>query len=361
MCVEVSQGNASPARLLAIPTLPEPDIPDINESMIDRRLTHVVATARHGSFTAAANKVGVTQSAITKSIGELERQIGYLIFNRTARGVTLTEDGRVFVERTARLLDDANELLRGRSVSHDPYAGMLRIGVCPASLVWLLVEPISLLLSRHPNIRLDISGASFERMVQQLHTGAVDVVLGMEAAFSERPDFRREPLEPLRTTLFARRGHPITECAHVTEKELAQYDFVSPSDSRPYGTAIRDIFESQEIDATTRIHIIDEFSIVKRIVANTDAIGVVGIPYTLAESFTRKFVRVPYFESFPLAPLCCAVRSRWEARPAVRAFLKACRECRPIKRSDVPDTAESLAPAYPGGAASSGPSENAPA
>lgn len=343
------------------PILPARDIPDNNDAMIDRRLTHVVATARYGSFTAAADKVGVTQSAITKSIAELERQIGYLIFNRTARGVTLTEEGRIFVERTARLLDDANELLRGKSVSHDPYAGILRIGVCPASLEWLLVEPIALLLSRHPNIRLDISGSSFERMVQQLRTGGVDVALGMEAAFSEQPDFRREPLEPLRTTLFARRGHPITECEHVTEKELAKYDFVSPSDSRPYGTAIRDIFEGEGIDAHTRIHIIDQFSLVKRIVASTDAIGVVGIPYTLTDSFTRKFVRVPYFESFPLAPLCSAVRTRWEARPAVRAFLKACRECRPINRTETGDAAAASSPGPAGGQTASGAPGNGPA
>lgn len=303
--------------------------------MIDRRLTHVVATARYGSFTAAANSVGVTQSAVTKSIAELERQLGYAIFNRNARGVSLTEEGQVFVERTTRLLDDATELLRGKSVNHDPYAGVLRIGVCPASLEWLLVQPLALLLSRHPNIRLDISGSSFERMVQQLRTGGVDVALGFDAAFSEQPDFRREPLAPLRTTYFVRQGHPILECLETTPHELAKYDFVSPSDSRPYGTLIRDTYESQGVDAHTRIHIIDHFPVVKSIVANTDAIGVVAIPYTETGSFKRQFARVPYLESFPLAPLCCAVRSRWETRPAVRAFIKVCRECRPMPSAGV--------------------------
>lgn len=298
--------------------------------MIDRRLTHVVATARYGSFTAAAGSVGVTQSAITKSIAELERQLGYVIFNRTARGVSLTEEGRIFVERTTRLLEDANELLKGKSGNNDPYAGVLRIGVCPASLEWLLVEPIALLLSRYPNIRLDISGSSFERMVQQLRTGGVDVALGMEAAFSDQPDFRRDPLEPLRTTLFVRKGHPILECEEVTVKDIAKFDFITPSDSRPYGTYIREIYESQDIPANTRIHIIDHFPIVKKIVSRTDAIGVVAVPYTELDSFKQKFARVHYLESFPLAPLCTAVRTRWEVRPAVRAFMKACRECRPV-------------------------------
>ncbi len=45
--------------------------------MIDRRLQYIVSTARFGSFTAAAERVGVTQSAITKSVADIERQLGY--------------------------------------------------------------------------------------------------------------------------------------------------------------------------------------------------------------------------------------------------------------------------------------------
>ena len=294
--------------------------------MLDRRLSHVVAAARQGSFTLAAEQVGVTQSAITKSVADLERDLGFLIFNRTARGTVLTEEGRAFVERAARLLDEARDLLKGRSASHDPYGGILRVGVCPASLEWQLTEPVGLLLARHPAIRLQVSGSDFERMVQQLRTGAVDVVLGYDAAFSEQPDLRREPLPPLRTTLFARRGHPILKCDPVTTVDIASYPFVSPSDSQPYGATFRDWFESQGFDANQRIHIIDFFPLARRIIATTDAIGVIAVQFTHSEEFNRRFARVPFLESRPLAPLCWAVRTRWEPRPAVRAFVKACRE-----------------------------------
>lgn len=305
-------------------------MPDMHICMIDRRLTHVVATARYGSFTAAAGSVGVTQSAITKSIAELERQLGYVIFNRTARGVSLTEEGRVFVERTTRLLDDANELLKGKSGNRDPYAGVLRIGVCPASMEWLLVEPVALLLSRHPDIRVDISGSTFEHMVQQLRTGSVDVAFGIEAAFSDQPDFRRDPLASLRTTFYVRKGHPLLDCEEVTAKEIAQYVIITPSLTRPYGTVFREIYESQGIAANTRLHIIDHFAIAKRIVSRSDAIGVVGLAYSELDVFKQRFARISSaLDSLPLAPLCCAVRTRWEVRPAVRAFMKACRECRP--------------------------------
>jgi len=294
--------------------------------MIDRRLEYVVSTARFGSFTAAAERVGVSQSAITKSVADLERQLGYSIFNRTSRGVLLTDEGHAFVERAARLLDEAQDLLRRASAGSDPYAGVLRIGVCPASLEWLLVEPLSTLVARHPSIRLDIVGGTFDRVVQQLRAGAIDVALGYEAAFEEQPDFRREALPPLRTTFFVRQGHPILDCAEVTTAEIAKYDLISPSGSSPYDFLWRQIYEESGVDAQDRLHIVDYFPIVARLVLNTDAISVVSIHYTHTRIFKSRFAAVPLLDSLPSSPLCCATRLRWSPRPAVRAFIKACRE-----------------------------------
>jgi DNA-binding transcriptional LysR family regulator len=293
--------------------------------MIDPRLKHVVAAAKCGSFTAAAQSIGVSQSAVTKSIGELERQIGYPIFHRTARGVMLTEQGRDFVERATRLLDDARDLLREPGSQADPYAGILRIGVCPASLEWQLVDPVTALITRHPSIRFDISGASFERMAQQLRGGAVDVAVGFEHAFSDHADFERQPLAPLNTTIFVRKDHPLLDVASPTAADVAQYEYVTPSDSRPYGARIRELYERHGVDSRTMIHVVDYFPVVKRIVANSNAVGVVAVQYTQTAAFKKRFAAVDVVNRLPLAPLCCAVRANWEPGPAVRAFITACR------------------------------------
>jgi len=293
--------------------------------MLDPRLKHVVAAAQQGSFTAAARAVGVTQSAITKSIAELERQLGYLIFHRTSRGALLTDAGRAFVDRATRLLEDAKELLRENAAHGDAYAGILRVGVCPASLEWQVVAPLTDLLARYPNLRFDVSGASFERMAQQLRNGDVDVVVGFEDAFSERPDFRREPLAAAPTVLFARKDHPILQRAPQGAAEIARYPFVAPTDSRPYGARIRDIFESQGVDAQTRIHTVDYFPLVKRIVATSDAISVVATAYTQRAAFKRAFAVLQTSDHPVVVRLCVAVRARWAPKPAVRAFIAACR------------------------------------
>jgi DNA-binding transcriptional LysR family regulator len=295
--------------------------------MIDRRLLYVVSTARYGSFTAAAERVGVTQSAITKSVADLERELGYSIFNRTARGVLLTEEGRSFVERASRLLDEAKDLMRGASAGSDPYSGTLKIGVCPASLEWLLVEPLSTLMARHPTIRLDIVGGSYDKVVQHLRSGTVDVAFGYQVAFEDQPDFRREPLAPLRTTFFVRQGHPILDCAEVTGADIARYTLISPSGSSPYDYSWRQIYEEAGVDGNDRIHVVDFFPIVERLVRNSDAIGIVSVHYAETSMFKKRYACVPFLlGTLPPSPLCCATRLRWSPRPAVRAFIKACRE-----------------------------------
>jgi DNA-binding transcriptional LysR family regulator len=113
--------------------------------MLDDAIRSAVAVARHGSFTVAAEHEGITQSAITKRVAELEQRLGYAIFNRTARGVILTDEGLAFVDRAARLLEDLELLMLQ---NRDPYVGPLRVGVCPAALDGLIVKPIAELKRR---------------------------------------------------------------------------------------------------------------------------------------------------------------------------------------------------------------------
>ena len=216
--------------------------------MLDSRLHYAVAVARIGSITAAAQAVCLTQSAITKSVADLEREIGYSIFYRTSRGVIVTERGRDFIDRATRLLEDARELMKGNLERKDPYSGILRIGVAPASLEWRIVDPLTELLKQHRGIRYTINNASFETIVQQLRSGAVDVAFGFDAAFGEWSDIRREPAGFLNTILFVRKGHPLLRRDQITIAELAEYDFVTPSESRPYGEIIRQIYQEQGVE-----------------------------------------------------------------------------------------------------------------
>ena len=158
--------------------------------MLDSRLKYAVAVARLGSFSGAAKDVGVTQSAVTKSVADLEQQLGFAIFSRTSRGVATTPEGRDFIDRAARLLADAADLFGERNRGADPFAGQLRIGLFPGSIDWLINDPAIGLLKRHTAVRIDTVSGNSERAVQLLSRGDIDVAFGLEAALAGWPQFK---------------------------------------------------------------------------------------------------------------------------------------------------------------------------
>ena len=295
--------------------------------MLDARLTYVLAVSREGSFTAAARAIGVTQPAVTKSIADLERQIGYAIFHRTPGGAIPTDGGKAFIARAGRIVEDTRELLTSQVATGDPYAGVLRIGIAPAAMEWQAVDAIELLLKRHSTVRLETSGGSFERTVNQLRNGAIDLAVGLDEAFAGWPELERKTIGTLQSDLFVRKGHPLTARTALTRADLAQFDFVTLPESKPYGDIVRGFYEAAGLAWRSRMHIADYFPTVARIVRSTDAISMTQRAYTRTTSFKRFFAILAVEEEvFPPSTLCCAYRAHRELTPAMRAFIAAIRD-----------------------------------
>lgn len=112
--------------------------------------------AELGSFARAADALALSRARVSESIAALERSLGARLVHRTTRHVALSDDGRAFYERVARILGDVDEaealVRRSRSVAR----GRLRIDM-PMALARLFVVPaLPRLLARHPRIELEI-------------------------------------------------------------------------------------------------------------------------------------------------------------------------------------------------------------
>jgi len=293
--------------------------------MLDRRLHHVVILAHTSSFSRAAEKIGITQSGVTRSIADLERELGYALFYRTGRGVTPTERGRDFIERAGQLIEDTRALMSGTDEKGDAFARTLRIGVAPSSLEWRLAEPLAALIGRHPSLRFEVQGSSTERCVHQLRSGAVDVAFGFEEAFADWSDLKLERIGEASPVLYVRKGHPLLGQATVSQADLAKYDCVTPSDSQTFGRTLREMFEKQGVSWQRHLHIIDHQMIAQRLVAASDAFALTSEQVANAVGFAERFARLPIHDLFVQFPICCATRARWELSRPVLAFLSIMR------------------------------------
>lgn len=131
-------------------------------------------SARHGNFAAAARELGLSASAVAKSVARLEDDLGLRLFHRTTRRVALTSEGQDLYVRCRRIIDEI-DAMRGEaeSVRGEP-SGTLRLDV-PLTLGRLLVVPVlAHLARRYPRLALDVSYS--DRQVDVIDEG-LDAVI----------------------------------------------------------------------------------------------------------------------------------------------------------------------------------------
>ena len=127
--------------------------------MADHRLTGleaVLAIARRGSFRAAALDLGMSTTALSNSIGKLERQLGVRLFNRTTRSVALTDAGRTFVEQVGPAFRTIRDAMDGVRSQQETPSGVLRINAFATAAREILAPLILEYLRRYPQVHIDL-------------------------------------------------------------------------------------------------------------------------------------------------------------------------------------------------------------
>ena len=178
---------------------------------MDRLLTLRIfrRVAELQSFSAAARELRLSNAAVSKHVSHLEEELGARLLHRTTRKVSPTAIGEAYLERSARLLDELDELDRSVTRSTTEVRGTLRVNV-PNAFGALYISPmIPALLARWPELSVDMSMT--DRFVDLVDEG-VDVAIRIASssrgatARGRRPAHLRDPALPRRTRDPARAG-----------------------------------------------------------------------------------------------------------------------------------------------------------
>ena len=119
-------------------------------------LTAFAAVARHQSFRAAADAMGVSRSSLSHAVKGLERDLDVRLLHRTTRSVAPTEAGARLLSRLVPTLQDLDDMLAGVTVDGEGPAGVLRVNANEAAARWLLRNVAPGFLERHSRVALDL-------------------------------------------------------------------------------------------------------------------------------------------------------------------------------------------------------------
>ena len=120
------------------------------------RIGIFIEVVRHESFAAAARELGITSSAVSKQIQNLEYALKTKLLNRTTRKVSMTEEGALFYERASRALEDIQEATEQINELKATPRGSLRVSVPAAFGILHLTKPIAEFARLYPDVHLDI-------------------------------------------------------------------------------------------------------------------------------------------------------------------------------------------------------------
>jgi DNA-binding transcriptional LysR family regulator len=120
------------------------------------QLQAFIAVARLRSFSAAARELGVSRSAVSQAVRQLEQQLGVVLFARTTRSVSLTDAGKRLVDGVGPLLAQAAATLTEVSAKPGEAVGKLRLSVPRAAMPFVIDPVLPTFRSRHPRIEVEI-------------------------------------------------------------------------------------------------------------------------------------------------------------------------------------------------------------
>ena len=185
------------------------------------------AVARHGSFSAAARALGMTQPGLTKAVRRLETSLECTLFSRLPRGVALTEQGQALL-RHAGLLDvhlqDARDEVRALARGT---VGVLRIGAGPSWLSRALPQIVAELATQYPGLSFQVEGGFNRSLMEAVRAGNLDLVV---SALPDRSPagLQAIPLTSDTISVVARQRHPLRAKRQPQPSSSLAYPWVLP-------------------------------------------------------------------------------------------------------------------------------------
>ncbi|MGP9529741.1 LysR family transcriptional regulator [Glutamicibacter sp. AOP5-A2-18] len=144
------------------------------------QISAVIAVVDYGSFTAAADILGISQPSLSRRIQALEHSLGVPIFRAVGRTMHLTDTGRSILPAGRRILDELSSINALGASTRELTTGSLKVAGLPSLIGSVLPEFLGPFHQQHPGIHIEIlSAEDHEQLIEVVRLGSADLALGV--------------------------------------------------------------------------------------------------------------------------------------------------------------------------------------
>ena len=247
------------------------------------------------SFSAAADKLGMSKSLASRHVSALERSLSVKLLNRSTRKLSLTEAGALFYEHCARIVQEAELAEQRLTRTQSEPAGLVRVTAAPAFAVRHVLPALTEFYQKYPKIRVNLSCSN-----RALDLGDEGFDLGIRVSFNPTPNLVARKLAVNRSVLCAspaylkRHGMP-RRIEDLRKHECVLFPALAPKgvwtlrrDRREYSVQVAGVFETDEMD------------VVRAAVAAGLGIGI--LPVYMVGDALQKGQLIPLLRQFQVVP-----------------------------------------------------------
>jgi DNA-binding transcriptional LysR family regulator len=300
---------------------PTPLGPGINQRMniTPRDVNYFLAVARHGRLGPAAKACGVTQPALTKAILRLEAECGLVLFERDARGMQLTPEGRRFNEVAEQLGKTYEEVLRVAADARAEQSGRLRLGSTDTTRVGLVSLVLSALVRQRPGLRATLQIGRSDQLARAVADGHLDAAVipsyGEPPEGCDHVEVGEDPHLPVMSTM-----HPLARHSRLAPSDLMPFNWIHGARSSAGYQSLKALFARFELPApTVAVEVEYASETVLSLVRASEMLAMVPRSlYRAADQHGLQLISIPEFHID--RSVLCLTRSGTECSPLTKAF-----------------------------------------
>lgn len=285
------------------------------------QLRDFIAVARAGGIRAASRELKLTQPALSKSIRQLEQDLGTPLFDRGAKGSALNIYGQAFLVRAEAA---TQELMRGReelSQIRGGAGGTVSVAVSSVASLMFLPAALKAFRRRFHEADVRVLDGTYPVIVGGLREGTLDFAIGPMPAPPIPDEFMVEELFRNRRCVVGRRNHPLQKVK--TLAALVDASWVVTGAVGPRGAEFEEIFASHGLPAPTCRMRCESLIALLAFLADSDALAFLPLQWVDSAVTSRVLSRIRISEEIP-GPATCLIRRRGlPLTPAAEAMAEA--------------------------------------